>query len=377
MSLLATRAEATTTLEIPGLTTLRGLLAVWVVVYHFWADVLTLLPATRLLSPLAQAGNIAVPGFFMLSGLVMMHTYGLRMRVASWHGTRTFLALRLVRVYPVHLVTLLVVVAMVAVSHAVGIGLTDAGYTLRDFTLNLLLAHTWVPHFQLNWNYPSWSISSEWFVYCLFPFFVPIAMRQEPYARRIQVLTVVSLGASIVFMLLWPPRPFYEMLLVVPTFATGAWLAFIPARSATAEYAWWHQLPTLGAIVAVLACFVSSAPARIAIVLCCFVLTIAILFRARLQTHQVWAWRPAFVLGQVSYSLYMTHTLAQKVLYVVLPSGRYGSKSAAVRLAVLLAYLIAVALACLLTYRLVEEPARRTLKQFAIARFGTEAHKRP
>src|SRR5262249_8096010 len=150
---------------VHSLTTLRGLAALWVVVYHFWPEVLVLLPGLALLTPLAVVGNLAVPCFFILSGFVLCYNYAPEFHRLS---ARDY-GRRLVRIYPVHLVTLLAVLAMALVSWRLGWALTDSGYTGRDFVLNVCLVHTWVPDFHLNWNYPSWSISSEWFAYLFFP----------------------------------------------------------------------------------------------------------------------------------------------------------------------------------------------------------------
>ena len=134
-----------------------------------------------------------------------------------------FLGRRLARVYPVHLVTLLIVAAMVWVSGRVGFQLTDAGYTTRDFVLNLLLVQTWVPDFHLNWNYPSWSISSEWFAYLFFPVVVAVSTRLGmAIPTRAAGLGLLALAGSVGVGLLWRPWPFYELALVVPTFLSGA-----------------------------------------------------------------------------------------------------------------------------------------------------------
>ena len=188
------------TRQIDSLTTLRGILALWVVAYHFWNDAVRLFPSLKSLAPLAQSGHFAVPGFFVLSGFVLAFNYSARF--ATWPPRRVlgFWALRLARIYPVHFVTLLAVAAMIAVSDRLGYQLTDAGYSTRDFILNLFLMHTWVPEFRLNWNYPSWSISSEWFAYLVFPFAAAgLLSRITTWARAAALAVVCLVGAGIAF----------------------------------------------------------------------------------------------------------------------------------------------------------------------------------
>ena len=74
--------------QINALTSLRGWLALWVVFYHFWDDVLRLSPSMAALSPLVRLGHMAVPAFFMLSGFVLAYTYSDRFH--RLNGPRLF-----------------------------------------------------------------------------------------------------------------------------------------------------------------------------------------------------------------------------------------------------------------------------------------------
>src|SRR5262249_29788594 len=65
--------------------------------------------------------------------------------------------------------------------------------------------------------------------------------------------------------------------------------------------------------------------------------------------------------GKVSYSLYMTHGLCQIMLNRALPVARFQSNSAAVRAEIMAAYFLLVIVSALLTYHLIEVPARQWL----------------
>ncbi len=368
MSAFVARAAGTDSMgrppgEIVALTALRGLLALWVVFYHFWNDVLRLFPATESLSPLVRMGNMAVPAFFILSGFVLAYNYGERFDRLRLSEVVRFECLRLARIYPVHLFTLLIVAAMVGVSSLAGYQLTDAGYTTRDFVLNLFLVHTWVPDYSFNWNYPSWSISSEWFAYLLFPLAVAGVLRHLTRLGA-TLVTGIALAVAIAVTICWQPWPFYGLALVVPTFFAGAALYWIlRGRLDTGDSRALRWLPEALVLAGVAAIFMLSFDGAAAALLCCFLAITAVLAWLGKNCHPVWSAFPAVFLGEVSYSLYMTHTLAQKLVYRLLPSARFESADLLTRLGVIGVYAILVLACCLGTYFLVESPCRQFFKR--------------
>jgi len=219
---------------IDSLTSLRGLAALWVVLYHFHSDIVTLLPFAKSLSPFIGQGHFAVPIFFVLSGYVLTYNYleSIGARTGRYELFR-FWGRRLLRIYPMHVVTLFVVLAMVLAARSLGLTISEAGYSRTDFVLNLFLIHTWVPYFRLNWNYPSWSISSEWFAYLFFPLACLVFVR----VRRLTSLAGLALlfyALSIGLMLAGDRLPFREMTAVVGpfllgcTFARASGLGYVP-----------------------------------------------------------------------------------------------------------------------------------------------------
>ena len=114
--------------HIRALTSLRGVFALWVVVFHFWNDVVALFPSLRPLEPLAQRGDLAVPGFFVLSGFVLARNHLADFERLQRAVVLRFLGLRLVRIYPVHLATLVAVLVLVVFARQGGLALNQAGY---------------------------------------------------------------------------------------------------------------------------------------------------------------------------------------------------------------------------------------------------------
>jgi peptidoglycan/LPS O-acetylase OafA/YrhL len=177
------------TARVDSLTGFRFLAAGAVLLHHTLAPTLLSqglvhLPGTR---RLAVVGYVGVTAFFVLSGFVLAW---------SWDDRRTrsgFYGRRFARVWPLHALTFLAVVAFVEpVVGGVGGTSTSAGRAVAG----LALVHGWVP--QPLWyfagNGPSWSLSCEAFFYALLPFLVPVLRRS---GRRAAAVTVVASFAGL------------------------------------------------------------------------------------------------------------------------------------------------------------------------------------
>jgi len=77
--------------------------------------------------------------------------------------------------------------------------------------------------------------------------------------------------------------------------------------------------------------------------------------------------------GEVSYSLYMTHTLVQRIAYKLVPTHTAIASNFVVRLGLLCAYAILISLATLATYYVIEKPSRKILRSL-IKKEGKWAH---
>ncbi len=171
--------------DITDLTICRAAFAAWVFIYHLDLH-LHFSQALGVFSPLITHGYMGVDGFFILSGLVLLHTHrefdavqksALHMKF-RWAGQGVllrFYAKRLARIYPVHLATILILLALAGGGAALGVHPHSAQrFTLSTLLENLFLVQGWgADHFGA-WNYPAWSISAEWAGYLLFPLFALI-----------------------------------------------------------------------------------------------------------------------------------------------------------------------------------------------------------
>jgi len=160
---------------IRQLTGIRFVAAAWVLLYHLQGPLNTLgLLAIPILPDVMRVGRLGVDLFFALSGFILTHTYLTRLGPRlSGRKTIDFWWLRLARVYPVHLVMLVVAgIAVVAQSKITGDALSRDWLNPVDFIKNLLLVQEWGPSPQRGWNFVAWSLSMEWLAYLIFPLLI-------------------------------------------------------------------------------------------------------------------------------------------------------------------------------------------------------------
>lgn len=166
---------------IPALTGIRGYAALWVCVLHYtwgWRG-------DGVFLAIAKSGGVGVEVFFVLSGFILTYVYAERFQIGGvGAGYMPFLRARFARVYPLHFVTLLAVVGLSLASLPI-LGANDTPYT---FALNVMLLHAWGFTDTVSWNEPSWSISTEAFAYLLFPLFIGRLYRASNVALAVMLV---------------------------------------------------------------------------------------------------------------------------------------------------------------------------------------------
>ncbi|MFP3850845.1 acyltransferase family protein [Pseudomonas sp. W5-01] len=170
----------------------RGICALSVAVYHIH------MPLSFGEWAFFRNAHYLVSFFFVLSGFVMVHTYG--QRLATTDQFRQFFITRTFRLYPLHVFVLLFAIALEVVKmgaeHA-GITFNQASFTgqraPQEIIPNLLLLQSWWPGFNpQSFNFPAWSISVEYYIYMIF---AGILLCTPRFAMAIFLMT--SLIASV------------------------------------------------------------------------------------------------------------------------------------------------------------------------------------
>ena len=336
--------------QIPALTGVRFVAALWVVLYHDssrW-------PA--LLRPTIEVGFLAVPFFFLLSGFILTHTYGGPLTARSY---LTFLQRRFARLWPVHLVTLLTLVAYNAFVIQLKGHPANTSYVWGALPTELLMVRGWFDD-ELLWNYPAWSIHAEWFAYLLiFPLCARFRVMRQPW---LYTAAFVFFGFSAVLPLADVPGHWADIVLLFPA---GACLYHIRKQRS------WPHTTNLGLLV-VLFVIAGYLPRP-----WLYPAFAAIIFGLSADGWVTWILSRRVVVygGTISYSLYMTHAIVLTFYNAALKAlervfGQVPNVLSAIGFVV-----IAIGIAAL-TYHVVEAPSQqwlRSLEQSRRARKTAEA----
>jgi peptidoglycan/LPS O-acetylase OafA/YrhL len=174
--------------RIPSLDGLRGIAAISVMLFHFDAFYLPQAQITDII-PFVGRSYLSVDLFFLLSGFVIAHVYG-RGLASNWQAhCLQFAIARFARIYPLFALTTLTMLAVVTLS---GFQPQYISFSFNSLALQPFLLQEWAP--SLNWNYPTWSISTETEAYALFVFLAgPLVTGKHP--RFIAACCVATLAA--------------------------------------------------------------------------------------------------------------------------------------------------------------------------------------
>jgi peptidoglycan/LPS O-acetylase OafA/YrhL len=350
-------AHHATKTEIRPLTSIRGIAAIAVVLYHFqgnFADKFYLDKFTLLFS----RGYLWVDFFFLLSGFILSHVHADEF-VRGPSPYRAFLVKRIARVYPLHVVTLFVLLLPLFWPEA---PLMQATRTVSSFASNFLMTQAWGLTNHLSWNYPSWSISDEWAAYLLFPLIVAIFYRAP--------LAIVAAAALLaIFGLDWLTRfgaPEHRH----DFGANVGWLrCLVEFSTGVVIYRIFRMRPRImrsdfvfAALAAdVLVAMHFGVPDFLIVFLFCGLLCATALNAG--TARRVLSLQPIYYLGLISYSIYMTQALVQLGVLDKSPFRNFvAGLSPLAALAVFVLCCASVIAVASVSYFLVEMPGRSLVR---------------
>jgi len=319
---------------------------------------------------------LGVEFFFVLSGFVMMHAYGsrLRDRVAA----KKFLIRRFGRLYPWHLAMLLVMVVLETVKLAIstqfhvqsGEPPFSGTNSLSALAANLALLNGVGLFREFTWNGPSWSISTEFVAYILFMALCLMGFR----AFRFISIIIILAAAIATMKLRYSTINGGGLLICLFGFFLGTqvnlFFRFVNKHEFTSPT--WMEWVALIGIVAVFGVEPAMHPITASLV---FAFAVFVFAFESGKVSQLLVTRVPLHLGVISYSIYLVHfpiltalngaaRALQGVLHWKLfglsPDGRLllvGNGPWEMDLLLIL-FIAIVLTSATLTYRLIEDPCR-------------------
>ncbi|MDB6174851.1 MAG: acyltransferase 3 [Chthoniobacteraceae bacterium] len=364
------------TQKLNALTGLRFVAAVMIVIHHS-RGVLGF--SKEFLGGVSLQCGVSF--FFVLSGFILTHVY------PSLNGPRAirrFLIARIARIWPAHFFSFLLLLAL---------GLASTPINTSIAAANIAMLHAWVPvsAWFFSFNAVSWSISTELFFYLAFPLLIA-GFHQTWWWKGL------LLGSVVFALVLTCER------LRIPAFANAApfevnraGLLYITPAARLAEFflgmvaakLWKHSaalfrmrmsvatlLESLSLGLSVWAIVVFSAKTtleqtfgeswaaylRHAGAAPAFALLIMVFASQRGLISRGFGSRPAVLLGEISFSIYLLHQiflrwlLAHRTMFTGVSEG-----------ILYIGFCVVLLAASWLVWRGIERPTRRFLLQFAPA----------
>lgn len=357
--------------SIPGLTGLRFLLAMDVVINHG----APLFPARGLPDPwwrlttLAHntvvTGFTAVDGFFVLSGFVLAYSY-LPTEVGLTVSRHVFYLARAARILPVYLLAL-------AISVLLGIFDLHGGIDIATLARSLTLTQAWWRPVVFSYNPPGWTLSVEVTFYLVFPFLSgPVSrLRRRTLLAALPVLWGVVLVADTLYDRVWPfdeatRSLVYHPANFMPAFVMGMMLGRLYLLRCARLQVHAGTGPNRLLLLATCLMFVvmATAPWRDGTVYHGYLLPLWCIIVYQLAAGESHATRllahPLMVrLGEASYAMYLLHW-PLSVVFERIPIG-VSTRDGHLSGALFIPYVILLIGVSLAAYLVVEQPARRSM----------------
>lgn len=355
--------------KIEELESIRGMAALLVVFYHIpnWNPLFDL--------GIVRSGYLMVHLFFVLSGFVIYSAYAAR--IGSAKDLARFQFLRFGRLYPVHLVFLLVYVLFEVAKYIsqakLGI-VSPNSQPFRENSLTALVQQIFLVQaigpagHPTTFNTPAWSISVEFYTYLIFGAIVLLLPRMKNVLFSLLALAaLLMLATNATF-------GFSDMLKCLAGFFIGCLTAYtVPRMRLALPRA--LSLIVFAAIIAFLQVKTSEQYDLViyllSAVLIASIVTVKDGYLNRLLNLKALTW-----LGSVSYAVYMSHVsviwILSQVMRVILKKpevmmgGRSTPQLSTVEVIVAWVVLVAIVLAIsALVYRFIETPMRARSRRFA------------
>lgn len=269
----------------------------------------------------------AVTFFFILSGFSLSYGFSEKMKDGSFKPL-PFLKKRFFKLYPMHLVALIVVLILFGKNYVWN------GETVRNLILNVFLLHSYVPDINcyFAFNRVSWYLSTLFSLYVFFAFlFKPIFASRRP----MWILAIASAAMAVALVLFAHFQKSYDDFVfgIFPParllhFFIGAWLCLFYKKLKSFDFKAWQL--TLVEILSIAVLILSWAIRKQVPIkyqnmflyapACSLIILIFSLGDCKGIFSRIAGSKPLMSLGSVSYPFYMIHLFFQNIATYVVPA---------------------------------------------------------
>lgn len=254
-----------------------------------------------------RGSSIFVEFFFVLSGFVLAHGYGFKVGLKF----KAFVKARFFRIFPLHIIMLLVMIILecgklLAYKFA-GFNFNNAPFTgpgaLSEIIPNLLLVQSWTPLTNSQtFNYPSWSISIEFYMYILFFFSISFFKNKKIFAWlsiSLVMLYLLAIKSEILNS---------EVLLGLSCFFGGAYIYFLYKKIEHIKInVLTGSLLELASLISIYSVVSLDFEYRTITAIFAFFITVSIFAFESGVFSKLFKKKYFQIVGRLSYSIYMIH----------------------------------------------------------------------
>lgn len=368
-----------------ALTPMRGLAALWVVLFHidvsiYYRELGALLPREE--TGIIAQGYLWVDFFFLLSGFIITHVYGNTLTQQPGLQTiRSFLWARFTRLYPLHLVTTLVLVLIALCIPKYLPQLIDGSWhsfmNWKMLPLHLLMVNAMTNYHALSWNIPAWSIGAEWVTYMLSLGLFPLFYQR---GRRVMIVSLGLSAIALVSLVYLHPTQSLDI-----TYDLGVLRCLFEFILGTGLYHFYQkrtgapllQEDVTGILILIFIALSFHFHLPDLLLLPLFSLLILAIAYNQSRLHRLLEKPLLRYLGDISYSIYLVHGIWFSIFWFTLPilkeSYQIDTLSPLWRLTYIFVFMILTLGTAHLTYHQVELKARSWLRRWPIDRGGEKA----
>jgi peptidoglycan/LPS O-acetylase OafA/YrhL len=342
---------------IPSMTGIRGVAAVWVMLYHarFYLLDLPFLPRIELFG----SGWRGVDLFFMLSGFILMYAHGREFYEIRKGPIIRFARLRFTRVYPLNAVILFLIAVLVAFQPGYVAWLRSvdnpADCSPGAFVRTLLLATRWFLPGRGEWNTPTWSLSLEILGYIAFPLLAYCALRVTRGRQLIGIGLLSLAGDYVVLRVSHTPESDFGQIAVVrmaACFVTGIAICRLWSLAAASAKKWAGWITAASVAGVLIAAYLPHGD--VLFNFCFASLLYGLAFQQGI-VNKLLASRAAVFLGDISFPLYLVHVVPLVWLWYFIRSD-WAAFSPFAKAAAVACWAVGCILAATLLHYFVEKP---------------------